>query len=301
MNDELYSLAQNKLEKARITLAIDDYDRKALARHKGAVFVCNHLLPGLDEWILLSLLSQHYEGVRIVFPYLNPPPKPLRSLAIRPLRSKLQDRLLQVNFFKKIAKAVKKGDAVGLSIDFSDNPLNYFGKNVLRRQILKQLRKAGQPIVPIHLQVHHRPGGLLRKAIPGLPYPASGAPLRVNVRVGNAIPPDDLALFPKNRIWGKFLQARIFSLGSTFEVRPELFTEKKPEALQPLAEPADPELLASEIAALKPEYKITERGQFDVYVAPFEALPNVMFEIARLRELTFRAAGEGTGKPRDLD
>ncbi|MEZ4965636.1 MAG: lysophospholipid acyltransferase family protein [Saprospiraceae bacterium] len=301
MNDELYSLAQNKLEKARITLAIDDYDRKALARHKGAVFVCNHLLPGLDEWILLSLLSQHYEGVRIVFPYLNPPPKPLRSLAIRPLRSKLQDRLLQVNFFKKIAKAVKKGDAVGLSIDFSDNPLNYFGKNVLRRQILKQLRKAGQPIVPIHLQVHHRPGGLLRKAIPGLPYPASGAPLRVNVRVGNAIQPDDLALFPKNRIWGKFLQARIFSLGSTFEVQPELFTAKKPEALQPLAEPADPELLASEIAALKPEYKITERGQFDVYVAPFEALPNAMFEIARLRELTFRAAGEGTGKPRDLD
>ena len=73
----LLSLAQSKLAKARVTLDIDEYDRKVLAKSKGAVFVCNQLLPGLDEWILLSLLGEHYESVKILYPYPTPPPKPL--------------------------------------------------------------------------------------------------------------------------------------------------------------------------------------------------------------------------------
>ncbi len=297
----LLSLAQSKLAKARVTLDIDEYDRKVLAKSKGAVFVCNQLLPGLDEWILLALLGEHYESVKILYPYPTPPPKSLRPVAIRPQRTKLTQRFFNLSFFKKVAKAVKKGEAVGLSIDFSDNPLSHFGKNILRRQILKQLRKTRQPVVPIHLQANHLPGGLLRKAIPGLPYQFTGGPVRISVRVGSAIPANDIGLFPKNRIWGKYLQAKIFSLGSTFDVRPELFTGAKTGQQQPLAEPVDADIMAAEMTALKPEYKITSRGQFDVYVAPFAALPNAMFVIARLRELTFRAAGEGTGKPRDLD
>ncbi len=301
MKNDLFLFAHSKLAKARVTLDIDEYDRKILMKGSGAVFVCNQLLPGLDEWILLALLGEHYESVKILYPYPTPPPKSLRPVAIRPQRTKLTDRFLPLNFFKKVAKSVKKGEAVGLSIDFSDNPLSHFGKNILRQQILKQLRKARQPVVPIHLQAHQLPGGLLRKAIPGLPYQFTGQPVRISVRVGSAVSPEDIGLFSKNRIWGKYLQARIFSLGSPFDIRPELFTGEKTTGQQPLAEPGDPEQIAAEVAALKTEYKITSRGQFDVYVAPFSALPNTMFEIARLRELTFRAAGEGSGKARDLD
>jgi hypothetical protein len=101
--------------------------------------------------------------------------------------------------------------------------------------------------------------------------------------------------------WGQFLQAKIFSLGSPFDIQPEQFTDEKPANQQALAEAADPDLIAADIAALNPEHLITSRGPFDVYVAPFIELPNAMFEIARLRELTFRTAGEGTGQPRDLD
>ncbi len=301
MKNDLSSLAQSKLAKAKVTLGLDEFDSKLLAKNKGAVFVCNQLLPGLDEWILLALLGEHFEAVKIVHPYPTPSPKALKSISIRPSRAKLTDRFLQLNFFKKVAKSVKKGEAVALSVDFSDNPLSHFGKNLLRQQILKQLRKAGQPVVPIHLQADRLPGGFLRKAIPGLPYQFTNEPVRISVRVGGAIQPDDMAQFSKTRLWGKFLQAKIFSLGSPFDVRPELFTGEKPEKQQPVAEPVQPELVTAEIAALKPVHKITGRGQFDVYVAPFAALPNTMFEIARLRELTFRAAGEGTGKPRDLD
>lgn len=47
--------------------------------------------------------------------------------------------------------------------------------------------------------------------------------------------------------------------------------------------------------------KILEHGSFAIYAGRGEAMPVVLHEIGRLRELTFRAVGEGTGKMLDLD
>lgn len=267
-----------------------------------ALYVCNQLLPGLDEWILLALLTEQSARVRILHPYPTPPVKALRGVVIRPQPARLPgEQIFRVDFARNVSREVQEGASIGLVIDFSDNPLSHFGRNLYRSPVLRQLRKAGQPIVPIHLSAERPPGGLLRRAIPGLPYAASAEPLRICVRVGHAIRPDDIALFRKNRPWSKFLQAKIFALGSPFDVRPELFTGVPNPGQQALAEPVDPVVISAEIAALPPETRLLSRGQFDVYVAPLTAMPNVMFEIARLRELTFRTAGEGSGKARDMD
>lgn len=302
MNHDLLALAKSKLARSKTVLSVADFDRKILEKApKGAVFVCNQLLPGTDEWILLALLAEHFEQVSILHPYPTPPPKSLKPHTLRPSRKSLEDRLLRLNFAKRLARRARKGGAVALALDFSDNPLSHLGKNLLRTQTLRQIRKSGQPVVPIHLHAERLPGGLLRKAIPGLPFNWSKKPVHISVRVGTAISGEDIAALGKNRLWGKFLQARIFSLGSPFEVEPQLFTGKKKKAEVPVAEPIDPKVVAGEIAALPKECKVAQRGQFDVFVAPFRALPHTMFEIARLRELTFRAAGEGTGKARDMD
>ena len=49
------------------------------------------------------------------------------------------------------------------------------------------------------------------------------------------------------------------------------------------------------------EFLLLEKQDFQVYCAPFDKLGSVMKEIAFAREVTFRAAGEGTGKPFDSD
>ena len=46
---------------------------------------------------------------------------------------------------------------------------------------------------------------------------------------------------------------------------------------------------------------ITSQGNLDVYLASAGEIPNVLLEIGRLREITYRAVGEGSGKSRDLD
>lgn len=60
-------------------------------------------------------------------------------------------------------------------------------------------------------------------------------------------------------------------------------------------------LLGKEVATLAPNQLITERGKFQVYMAKAADIPLILQEIGRLRELTFRAVGEGTGKDIDLD
>ncbi|MBL7798040.1 MAG: GNAT family N-acetyltransferase [Saprospiraceae bacterium] len=295
-------LAQAKLADANVVLDLDAFDLKLLTKMPSAVFVSNHLLAGLDEWILLALLAPQAASAKVLHPYPFQPPPLLRPMTILPQGGKVEDRLLRMNFAKKVDKYIGKGVPVGLALDFSDNLLGNLGKNLLRTKILKQLRKIDVPIVPVHLGADIPAGALLRRnLIPGAPYPRFEQPLHISVRIGNPILPEDIADLKGTRRWGKFLQAKIFSLGSAFDIRPEHFSENKQQEPAPLASPTNPDLVAADFAALPPECHITARGDFDVFVAPFSALPHAMFEIARLRELTFRAVGEGTGKPRDMD
>jgi putative hemolysin len=66
--------------------------------------------------------------------------------------------------------------------------------------------------------------------------------------------------------------------------------------------PAIPQtLLKAEVEALPAEQRLVESEKFLVLYARAQQIPWCLQEIGRLRELTFRAAGEGTGKASDID
>lgn len=73
---------------------------------------------------------------------------------------------------------------------------------------------------------------------------------------------------------------------------------------EPIA-PALPSMLLQndirEAVRKTPECKIVSNKSFDVYLFNAKEIPNIIEEIGRLRELTFREIGEGTNKDRDLD
>lgn len=68
-----------------------------------------------------------------------------------------------------------------------------------------------------------------------------------------------------------------------------------------IAAAVSPGLLDADVRALPATARLLSSGAFDVLLAGADALPHVLAEIGRLRELTFRAVGEGTGTPTDLD
>jgi hypothetical protein len=68
-----------------------------------------------------------------------------------------------------------------------------------------------------------------------------------------------------------------------------------------VAPPAAAQTIAEEVGALPYAAFLVESGELAAFVAEAESIPHVVYEIGRLRELTFRAVGEGTGKALDLD
>jgi hypothetical protein len=70
---------------------------------------------------------------------------------------------------------------------------------------------------------------------------------------------------------------------------------------EPIAEPENSRLLAREVQALAARHTLYVAGDYVVLVAQRQLVPRVMNEIGRLREQSFRAVGEGTGKSRDID
>ena len=67
-----------------------------------------------------------------------------------------------------------------------------------------------------------------------------------------------------------------------------------------IIDPVDTDIIEAE---LKPEYFLrkTNKGNNDIYVITAENCPGVMREIGRLREISFRLAGGGTGLECDID
>jgi putative hemolysin len=80
-----------------------------------------------------------------------------------------------------------------------------------------------------------------------------------------------------------------------------ILTDNKNKSLQTIIEPVNKELILSDLNNLKDKYHLLSQGAFSVYCAPFLAIPNLILEIGRLREVTFRDIGEGTNKSIDLD
>ncbi len=70
---------------------------------------------------------------------------------------------------------------------------------------------------------------------------------------------------------------------------------------RPLAAPQSPEACRREIERLPAEQRLAQSGAQSVWQATAGQIPHVLREIGRLRELSFRAANEGTGKSMDLD
>lgn len=71
--------------------------------------------------------------------------------------------------------------------------------------------------------------------------------------------------------------------------------------LEPIAAPEPSAALAREIRALPENACLVDGNPLQVFCAEAGAIPQTLREIGRLREATFRAVGEGTGRALDID
>lgn len=84
-------------------------------------------------------------------------------------------------------------------------------------------------------------------------------------------------------------------------MEPSSATLDIPAPLPPVAAPMPSALLAHEIAQLPDDQLLAVHRDFEVWCVQAHQAPGILWELGRLREHTFRAVGEGSGKELDLD
>jgi putative hemolysin len=126
----------------------------------------------------------------------------------------------------------------------------------------------------------------------------------VRIRIGNAIPSELLSSLDNDEEATEYLRLRTYLLsyrGKKPVSLPAKVRAALPRRQEPIAPQVPPRLVIRDIANLPAGRLLVENTELAVYAAQAAELPHALDELGRLREVTFRAAGEGTGRSADLD
>jgi putative hemolysin len=324
------SLRQEHTDRALIgrllqTLAIETRISQKDLDHvprKGAVLVVvNHPTGLLDGAVLATLLSSLRDDVRILANHL---------LAAVP---EIRNMLIPADVFggksatpanaSSIRRSVRVLTGGGLLVAFPAGEVSRFcwrkwsvtdsAWNPGTAAILRLAQQGGVDVsvVPIYLDASNSLGfhaaGLLHPKLSTLLLGRELLNKRgraVEVRIGNAIPAEKILALPTEKERVEYLRWRTYVLASRSTYKPRTASPMpghRDRPCVPVMDPVPSERMAEEIAALSPVRRLAGTAELSTYLAQADEIPSTLQEIGRLREIAFRAAGEGTGRAVDLD
>jgi putative hemolysin len=178
--------------------------------------------------------------------------------------------------------------------------------------VVRLAQRLSAPVVPAFFHGTNSPAfhlaGLVHEGLRTLLLPhelLNKANSTVRVSIGHPISPDRLASKDGIENATAYLRARTYMLGSKADAKlaakPRFPVRESPKHPAAIAAAQDPGATRREIEALPKERTLLTSSQYQVMVAKAGEIPAVLLELGRLREITFRKVGEGTGGVRDLD
>ncbi len=122
----------------------------------------------------------------------------------------------------------------------------------------------------------------------------------IQVRVGTAVPAAVLKSYSDAESATAYLRARTYLLSNRSRwVRFRFQFPKR--SSQPVSAATNADLIAREVDGLPQNRTLASNSEFKVVLASAHEIPNLLREIGRCREITYRAVGEGTGNALDID
>jgi putative hemolysin len=277
------------------------------------VVVANHPFGGIEGVIMTLLLRQVRPDVRIM----------ANSMLKR--IPELSNTILGVNPYgharatrdnlKPLREAIRWLKNGGLLVVFPAGDVSRFRLSNFTilddkwdASIARMVRMTDAKVVPIHFAGHNsflfHSLGLFHPLLRTLMLPRELSNKRnrtIELRVGDVITPKRIASNASDDDVAKYLRLHTYMLAGNVEEKnlPEKTVQRC--EMEPVAAAIESQLLAAEVNALPAEQMLAETGSFKVYYARASQIPWLMQELGRLREVTFRAVGEGTGNATDID
>ena len=285
------------------------------------IVVANHPLGTMDGMILIKMVSEVRPDFKVMANFLLQHIKPISHyfLAVNPFQD-FKDKKSSVVGMKESMLWVKQGK--GMGIFPSGQVATYQRKEKKITEIpwedtaIRLIQRLSVPVVPVYFKARLRRRFYFFSAIHGifrtLLMPGELLNKRkgpIHVRVGKPIYPDEYQQYKEVPQLKQFLRERTYRLANPLEerlvdrIRKQIdnrLGDRKPP--KPIISETPRYQIWEEIERLRENgCKLTEFRTYEVFWAMADQMPNILREISRLREITFREVGEGTNDERDID
>ena len=311
------SIFQAALDIFQVNYTISATDLEKIPQRGSLVVVANHPFGGLEGVILGRILLDVRPDVKILGNYLL---KHIEGICDSIISvDPFVDKSSAATNMKGLKEAIACLRAGGVLATFPAGEVSSF--HAAQRQIVDPqwskhigglVRRTKAAVLPVFFPgknsllfqmmglVHPR----LRTAL--LPHELVNKTGRnVDVYVGKVVPWKALQRLESDQAITDYLRVNTYFLKNRSRKKtrfPSIPLPKPPRPQhQDIIAPVDPDLLCRDIAALPADRLLAENGNLRVYITDSLEIPNVLNEIGRLREVTFREVGEGTGTCVDLD
>ncbi len=301
------------IEALGVTIEINEEDLQKIPKEGAFITVSNHPFGGLDGIILIKLLSKIRPDYKVMANFLLKKIEPIKDyfLGVNPFESRKD--ISSAGGLKEALRHLSEGKPLGLfpagEVSAYQADSNSVEDREWSQSVLKLIRKANVPVVPIYFKgsnsILFQILGLIHPMLRTVKLPSELLNKKnrvIRLRVGNPISLETQRSFTDLIQYGKFLRAKTYLLGSSLEVKKFFLKSQKAEKKTEMIAPEiSVDLLRREVDNIREDYLLFTMKNYSVYCAPTMKIPNILNEIGRLRELTFRAVGEGTNRSIDLD
>ncbi len=302
------------IDKLKLEFEVSEEELAMIPKEGAMITVSNHPFGGIDGMLLVKILSGIRPDIKVMSNFVLNKLEPVSEymLPVNPFERR-KEAASSLGGIKMALEHLSEGKLLGIFPAGEVSSYNEDNYGISDREwqypAMKMIKKARVPVVPVYFQgsnsrLFHLLG-LIHPALRTVRLPAEVFNKKhktIRIRIGNPISVKEQDAFSDISTYGRYMRARTYALGSVLEVkkffRPRINRSKKPEAIAP---PVPSELIQSEIQKIREEYTLFSSDQFDVFCTPSIEIPQIMNELGRLREITFRGVGEGTNRSMDID
>lgn len=292
------------------------------------ILVSNHPLGAIDGIIMCKILTEIRPDFKVMGNFLLEKIKPMEPyvIPVNPFGGERKNIQNSTSGMRETLKYLQNGGCVGIfpagEVSNKNNPEGEVKDKAWEKPALKLIKMAKVPVVPMYIHAFNsRLFYNISKIHPDLQtmmLPAEMMKKRdkpIRLRIGRPVHVKILEEQENVEEIEELLKNKIYILKSYYERRksiPELLKipnlkldfslNKEANVVQNIIDETPKEDIIKEIEQQRAaDKRLFCNGNYEVFFSNYEDIPSVMREIGRQREITFRAVGEGSNLPYDLD
>ena len=308
------------LKGMNLHVELDEADLANIPKTGPVILVSNHPFGGIEGVVLLDILRRARPDFKVMANYyLDAIPEMRKDfIFVNPFGSAAAARQ-NIRPLLECVRWLKEGHILGVF------PSGEVSSIDLKRRLVRDppwsesiaalARKTGATVVPMHFCGRNpalfQLAGLVHPRLRTVLLPRMTARQRrrtITAFIGKPVTPGEIARVESDKELTRLLRLRSYALEGRAPARKKLLHLPRRKPAAALAGPREEiisetprEEIEAALAALPKDSFLLSGSGLDVYMAPLAPENPIMRELGRLREITFRAVGEGTGRATDVD